>query len=123
MGRQMVTMQDVAEAAGVSRISVSFVVNNHEGRVSNKVDNKILKTMQLLNYRPSLLAQGLRGDKTMLVAVMLPQLSGDYELSLLRDVETLTNKAGYQVMLAQHQEDMELFTKGTESLLGGTSMV
>lgn len=122
MGRQMVTMQDVAEAAGVSRTSVSFVVN-HKGGVSSKVKSKILKTMRDLNYHPSLLAQGLRGEKTMLVAIMLPQLMGDYELSLLRDVETLTNKAGYQVMLAQHQEDMELFTKGTESLLGGTSMV
>ena len=118
MAKKMVTMRDVAEAAGVSRTAVSFVVNKRDKGVSTKVKHNILRAMQDLNYRPSLLAQGLRGEKTMLVAVILPQLSGDGEVSLLRDVETLANKTGYQVMLAQHQDDMEMFVKGTESLLG-----
>ena len=114
----MVTMRDVAETVGVSRAAVSFVVNKRDKGVSDKLRREILQTMQDLNYRPSLLAQSLRGERTMLVAVILPQLVGDYGLSLLRDVETLANTAGYQVILAQHQGKMELFTKKMESLLG-----
>ena len=50
---QQVTMSDVARRAGVTRATVSFVINQRakDLRISPKTQARVLKAIEALNYR------------------------------------------------------------------------
>lgn len=60
-----VTMQDVADAAGVSKSTVSFILNGRDDlRISEQTTKKVWQVINMLNYRPNLYAKNLRGTQT-----------------------------------------------------------
>ncbi len=56
----MVTQEDVARRAGVSRAMVSYVLNNGPRKVSAETRSRILSAIQELGYRPNQHAQRLK---------------------------------------------------------------
>lgn len=54
----MVTIRQVAKACGVSPMTVSFVLNNRAGAVSEETRNRVLKVVREMNYRPAALKEG-----------------------------------------------------------------
>ncbi len=56
----MVTQQDVAERAGVSRSVVSYVLNNGPRKVSEETRQRVMDAIQELGYRPNKHAQRLK---------------------------------------------------------------
>jgi DNA-binding LacI/PurR family transcriptional regulator len=67
----MVTMQDVAEFAGVSKASVSRVVNGLPASVETY--NKVSIAMKSLGYHPNLIARALTTKKNSVVGVILAE--------------------------------------------------
>lgn len=66
-----ITIRHVAEAAGVSIATVSFVLNNRPGQViSEPVKKKVLAAAQKLNYAPSAAASTLARKQTANVAII-----------------------------------------------------
>lgn len=60
-----VTMQDVADAAGVSKSTVSFILNGRDDlRISEQTKKKVWQVINMLNYRPNLYAKNLRGTQS-----------------------------------------------------------
>ncbi|MFC8823977.1 LacI family DNA-binding transcriptional regulator [Streptomyces sp. NPDC057137] len=53
------TSADVAKLAGVSRATVSFVLNNAPQSIAPKTRENVLRSAKLLNYRPNLSAKAL----------------------------------------------------------------
>jgi LacI family transcriptional regulator len=65
------TIKDVAEKAGVSIATVSFVLNNTPDRViSEKVRKRVMAVAQRLNYHPRASAVGLAGRRSRNVTVL-----------------------------------------------------
>lgn len=64
------TMQDVADRAGVSIATVSFVVNNSK-RVTPQTRARIEQAMHELDFRRNLLARALASRRTRIVALVL----------------------------------------------------
>lgn len=64
--RNRVTMSDVARAAGVSRTTVSFVLNDgeHAGNVSEATKIRVREAAGELGYRPDALARALAAQST-----------------------------------------------------------
>lgn len=59
------SMQDVADLAGVSRTTVSFVLNDvPNNNIPETTQERVLAAVKELNYRPNVLARGLRGQRT-----------------------------------------------------------
>jgi len=56
----MVTQQDVAERARVSRSVVSYVLNNGPRNVSEETRQRVMDAIQELGYRPNKHAQRLK---------------------------------------------------------------
>lgn len=67
----MVTMQDVAISAGVSKSSVSRVVNGLA--VSPEITHKVTAAMEGLGYRPNALARALTTRKNSVIGVIISE--------------------------------------------------
>jgi DNA-binding LacI/PurR family transcriptional regulator len=94
----------IAKECGVSNATVSRVLRGdhaHGFSVRPEVRDRILKTVQLLNYRPNLTAQSLRAQQTHLVAVLglTPpvQSSSDVNSAALGAAANVLHELGYSV--------------------------
>jgi len=59
------TMKDVAQLAGVSQTTVSFVLNNlSEAGIPQETQQRVWAAIEQLGYRPNAMAQGLRRQRT-----------------------------------------------------------
>ena len=72
MGRPNVTSADVAAAAGVSRATVSYVLNGVDARVSEQTRARVLDAAKQLGYVPNAVASALRAGRTSVVLLALP---------------------------------------------------
>lgn len=89
-----VTMQDVADAAGVSKSTVSFILNGRDDlRISEQTKKKVWQVINMLNYRPNLYAKNLRGAQMNKVVAffMNPGLSDLEKLNFLTFFDTAAN--------------------------------
>lgn len=96
-----ITIEKVAKHCGVSKSTVSRVLNNHDRNFSVLPEKRelILRTAQELNYRPNVVARSLKKHKTKIVAILgFTTYTGPTIYSSLanRTVEAL-QKENYQV--------------------------
>jgi len=72
MGNKRVTSQDVADLAGVSRTTVSFVLNNVKGmNISSETRQKVLEAAERLSYIPDASAQALASRRTKAIGLVM----------------------------------------------------
>ena len=72
MGNKRVTSQDVADLAGVSRTTVSFVLNNVKGmNISSETRQKVLEAAESLSYIPDASAQALASRRTKAIGLVM----------------------------------------------------
>lgn len=72
-----VTIKDIAKQCNVSTATVSYVINDKEGQsISEETRRKILHVVNMLNYKPSVIAKNLRTlPQHRLVAVFTDETS------------------------------------------------
>jgi len=99
-----ITISDVAEAAGVSMMTVSRVIN-HKGDVSETTAQRILKIIDHLGYRPSGLARGLASNKTRTLGLIVPDIGNPFFSDVVRGMEHSAYAHGYNVFLCNTDED------------------
>ncbi|HAM26335.1 MAG TPA: LacI family transcriptional regulator [Microbacteriaceae bacterium] len=73
----MVTIQDVAKAAGVSPMTVSHVINDHP-HVKTTTRAKVLATIAALDYRVNVAARNLRVGRTGTIGLAVPEVDRPY---------------------------------------------
>ncbi|HVT65013.1 MAG TPA: LacI family DNA-binding transcriptional regulator [Mycobacteriales bacterium] len=84
-----VTSADVARAAGVSRATVSYVLNDAPGKVvSTETRAAVLRVAQELGYQPSALARSLKRGRSNTVLFPSPHVEMNHVLSSLIDACT-----------------------------------
>ncbi len=73
MGKNGVTINDVAKRGGVSKVTVSYVLNGHETRVriSDETRDRVLEAARELGYHPNALARGLARRQTDTFALVM----------------------------------------------------
>ncbi|WP_169558532.1 LacI family DNA-binding transcriptional regulator [Uliginosibacterium gangwonense] len=99
-----VTMQDVADAAGLSRTTVSKYFN---GSTSLKASTRTLieRTCADLHYVPDLHAVSLVKGRSQLIGVVLPVIADAFYGEVLRHMDEMARAAGQQlVVLCSHND-------------------
>lgn len=98
----MSTIEDVAKLAGLSRTTVSRVLNDHP-YVSDEKKELVLKAMEQLGYVPNSAARSLRNQKTGIIAVLIPKISTPFFSQLIELLEMKASSKGYQLIICQTQ--------------------
>lgn len=97
------TQQDVARRAGVSRATVSYVLNGQtDGRVpiSDETHQRVTRAIEELGYEPDARAQALRSGSTHTIGVIIPDLRNPHFCEYATGVEQAARAAGYQILLS-----------------------
>jgi DNA-binding LacI/PurR family transcriptional regulator len=96
-----VTMQDIAKAAGVSQSTVSRVLNDTPTSVPIAADTRerVQEVAKRLGYRPNPLARGLRGARTMLLGVIVREITDPFFSMAIEALSTEALARGYNVVL------------------------
>jgi len=103
-----VTINDVARVAGVSKSTVSRVLNK-SGGVSPETEQQVLKAMAALNYRPSFLARGLATQKSYSIAIVVPDIRNPFFAHVCWKAEQVMRDHGYTAIICNtgNQTDEE----------------
>ena len=100
------TISDVAKLSGLSKTTVSRVINNHP-YVSKEKKEQVLKAMEELGYTPNPSARRLRGQLTTTLGVIVPRIVNPFFSYLVNSIEQTAYHKGYQVLICQSNEDKE----------------
>src|SRR5580658_891975 len=92
------TQWDVARRAGVSQATVSIVLGGAASPIRPHTSARVLEVARELGYAPNRSAQALRTRRTRAVAVAVPDITNPFFPSLLKGVQTVADRAGYDVM-------------------------
>lgn len=98
------TIKDVAQAAGVSLMTVTRAYRP-EAVVAEKTRQRVFEIAKQLEYWPNLNAQALRGGKTMSIGILMSDPMSDSVVRMLS--EKLMDK-GYVSYIADSLGDMEI---------------
>lgn len=96
----MVTMSDVARLAGVSKMTVSNVVNNRPG-VSDPVRRRVLEAVQQSGYRLNVNARTLKAGRTGVIGLAVPSVNQPYFGVLGEFVIAAAAARGFHVAIEQ----------------------
>lgn len=103
------SIKSIAEEVGVSKTTVSFVLNGHgdERNISKLTQEKILKCAELHNYQLNMAARSLRVGRSYTIGFIVPDISNPFFGRIVRLVEDEAEKKGYSVMISSSDENSE----------------
>ncbi len=96
-------LEQIAKLSGVSRSTVSRVINN-DPNVSDTTRDKVMQVVKRVNYTPNVAARGLAAGRTHVVGLVIPTgvaalFSDPYFPILIQGVSSACNAREYSVML------------------------
>jgi LacI family transcriptional regulator, galactose operon repressor len=107
------TLEDIAEQAGVSRATVSRVVNN-QSNVSEKTRKRVMAVIRETNFRPNAAARALASQRSLTIGLVLPLsvsifFTDPYYPFLTKGIAQACNQHNYTLafFLVSNKEDEE----------------
>ena len=102
------TLKDVAERAGVSKATVSYILNNSNKPISEETRAKVKKAMEELNYVPDLGAASLTNKTSRMIGVVIPQTEPGSQLmfhnsfysEIISSIEFYARQNGYHILIS-----------------------
>lgn len=116
MKGHQVTIKDIARELGISPSTVSRALKDHPD-ISPETKKQVRELVEKLNYRPNPIALSLRGQKTRIMGVIVPEMVHHFFSSVISGIEEEAIEAGYNVMIFQSNELYEREVLNTQSLI------
>jgi LacI family gluconate utilization system Gnt-I transcriptional repressor len=105
-GKPQLTLRDVAEAAGVSEMTVSRVLRNR-GDVSERTRVRVFEAARTLGYVPNKIAGALASNRVNLVGVVIPSLSNMVFPDVLSGIGDVLDETPLQPVIGTSQYNPE----------------
>lgn len=97
----------LAQHLGISRWTVSRVLNGHSG-VKEETRKRVLEAMEELGFSPNRFAQGLRGKPSGLIGVSFPYLEATVLAEKSRQLQQELRESGYRGIFEIPEGDPEM---------------
>jgi LacI family transcriptional regulator len=93
-----ITVQDVANHCGLSRATVSRVLNR-DYRVRPATIEKVKRSIEKLGYVPDASARALPGGRRNMIAILLPDVTMPYYANLLESADGVAEEHDYHLLI------------------------
>src|SRR5258706_2104446 len=104
--RRTVTSQDVADFAGVSRATISAVVNKSR-YVSDDLVERVEEAIRVLGYKPNILARSLKTQRTNTIGLVIPNVLSPVWALITRSVEVRARELGLNTIVCDTDEELQ----------------
>ncbi len=93
-------MKDVAELAGVSRTTVSLVLNGRDAHIPEATRRRVEEAARELNFRPSVAAQQLRTRRSLMVGMIGDEIAtGPFAGGLIAGAQSAARERGHALVV------------------------
>jgi LacI family transcriptional regulator len=96
---QKYCIADIAAICGVSKATVSRVINNKAAGVGEKKRNHVLATIKELGYRPNTLARSIATSSSRAIGVVVPDITNPFFPVQIRGINDMISPKGYSMYL------------------------
>ncbi len=100
------TILDVARTAGVSKSTVSRVLQGDDASVAKGTRDQVLDAMQSLGYAHNAVASNLRRNRTYMVLLLIPNIDNPFWPGVARGLQDRISRVGYSVVFANSDWDL-----------------
>jgi len=114
--KKRVTITNVALQAGVSKSTVSHVIN-HTRFVEPETSQKVVSAIEFLGYRPSGIARSLVSKRTRTAGLLISDVGNPFYHEVIMGVEDIALANDYSVFLCNTSYDLDRGMKFIQSLI------
>lgn len=112
----MVTIYDIAKAAGVAKSTVANALSG-KGTVSEATRQRVLQYAQEMGYRPNVLARSLYNHKTFTIALVLPTIVNPFYPEIVEAMEHTAREHEYQTLFCNTHYNFEVGRQQMERMM------
>ncbi|MBO2012692.1 LacI family DNA-binding transcriptional regulator [Hymenobacter negativus] len=116
MTHKRASISDIAKELNLAVSTVSRALSGHV-RISAATRERVWKLAEELNYQPNHLAAALRKGRSNTLGVIVPHIDGHFFSQVMKGAEAVANKAGFNVLLCQSNEDYEQEQKNVDTMI------
>ena len=114
MKPQRATITDVARQAGVSKATVSAVIND-SASVRGSTRDRVLAAIDVLNYRPSQITR-TTASKTKSIGLLIKEIDNPYYAEVVLGARAHANEQGYTLLVASSEGEYDAERRAVELL-------
>ncbi len=103
-----VSLNTIAEKAGVSVSTVSRIVNGHLNRANPRTVERVRALLDEFDYRPDKIARALRRGESRVIAMLVPNLDNPAMGAIASSTEAALRAAGYVMLMCDTHDEPEL---------------
>lgn len=100
---EKLTINEIAEKAGVSKTTVSFYLNGKTNKMSEETKHRIQQIIDETGYEPSAAARAMKVKNTGVIGVILSDVSEAYCARALKGIEDVASTQNYQVVVGNSE--------------------
>src|SRR5690348_10828333 len=112
MKTQRATITDVARQAGVSKATVSAVINDSPS-VKGTTRDRVLAAIDVLNYRPSQVTRAV-SRKTKSIGLLIKEIDNPYYAEVVLGARAHANEHGYTLLVASSEGEYDAERRAVE---------
>jgi len=103
------SIKDIANQAGVSITTVSFIINGKakEKSISSGVIEKVEKIIKESGYKPNQIARSLRTGNSNIIGLIVEDISNLFFSRIARLIEDKAYKKGYKIIYSSTENDID----------------
>lgn len=114
-----INIKTIAAELGVSPSTVSKALkDSHE--IGQETRNKVQAYAKMYRYKPNSLALSLRNQKTMVIGVIIPEITHHFFTRVISGIEYITNQRDYNLMICLSKDSYLKEIKNIEVLTNGS---
>ena len=115
IGPHQVTIKDIAKRLKISVSTVSRALRGSTD-ISGETRRLVISVAEELHYSPNPIALSLRDKKTKVIGVIVQEIANNYCSSVIAGIEDVAFKMGYNVLISQSHEKIDLEVLNTRLL-------